>query len=146
MTPHVRLALLVLTVFAVLVLIGSMVGGITGDHVAAPVGAEPEMLSLEGRVRVEVLNASGISGLARRGTERLRARGFDVVYYGNARGFASDSSLVLDRVGDPDHAARVAEALGIEIVRTLPDTTLYLDVTVVLGSDWEGAEQAGPRP
>jgi hypothetical protein len=131
------LAALVLAVFAVLVLIGSMVAGMAGAGGEPPVAEEQEMLRLEGRVRVEVLNASGIPGLARRGTEHLRARGFDVVYYGNASGFGGDSSLVLDRVGRPEEAERVAREMGVREVRSVPDTTLYLDVTVVLGRDWE---------
>ncbi len=103
-----------------------------------------------GRVRVEVLNAGGAPGMARRATERLREKGFDVVYYGNARTFGRDSSLVLDRVGDVRAARSVADALGIRRVRSLPDSNLYLDVSVLLGTDWspaparsEGSKAAG---
>jgi len=102
------------------------------------------------RVRVEVLNAGGASGMARKATERLRERGFDVVYFGNARTFGRDSSLVIDRVGDVRTARSVADALGIRRVRSLPDSNLYLDVSVLLGTDWtpaparpEGEENAG---
>jgi hypothetical protein len=94
----------------------------------------------ERRIRVEVLNAAGIPRLAQRGTDQLRDGGFDVVYFGNARGFHRDTSLVLDRVGDPAAAAAVAEAIGIERVRSEPDTSLYLEATVVLGRDWVGVE------
>jgi len=97
------------------------------------------------RTRVEVLNAAGRAGLARAATERLRAQGFDVVYFGNASGFGRDSSIVLDRAGDPAAAAAVAKALGIPTVRSEPDPGLYLEVTVILGLDWPPEEPRSPR-
>jgi hypothetical protein len=134
-------ALLALAVVAVLVLAASMVLGMRGGNAPAPVvEADPGIPGRDG-IRVEVLNASGLAGVARRGTERLRATGFDVVYYGNAVGFPPDSSVVLDRLGKPEAAAAVGRALGISSVRTAADTTLYLDVTVVLGADWAAASQ-----
>jgi hypothetical protein len=93
------------------------------------------------RIRVEVLNAAGIPRLAQRGTDRLRELGFDVVYYGNASGFHADTSLVLDRMGDAAAAAAVAEAIGVQRIRTAPDSTLYLEVTVVLGTDWQATDE-----
>jgi hypothetical protein len=126
------------TVLLVLLLAGSLVAGLRGGRPAdtapppAP-GAPPRA----GRVRVEVLNAAGIPGLARTVTDRLRDRSFDVVYFGNGRGFSPDTSLVLDRAAHPDAARQVADALGIHRVLSRPDSTLYLDVTVVLGKDWE---------
>jgi hypothetical protein len=89
-----------------------------------------------GRVRVQVLNATRTSGLARTATDVLRDRGFDVVEMGNARGFSPDSSVVLDRVGHVEPARQVADALGIRRVESKRDSNLVLDVTVVLGSDW----------
>lgn len=88
------------------------------------------------QVRVEVLNGAGTSGLARDATQRLRTGGFDVVYFGNASAFDRGRSVVLDRVGDPARARAVAASLGIDSVASAPDSTLLLDVTVVLGDDW----------
>ena len=50
------------------------------DIVAIPNLPHPDL----GRVRVEVLNAGGVPGMASRATDHLRESGFDVVYYGNA--------------------------------------------------------------
>jgi hypothetical protein len=86
--------------------------------------------------RIEVLNASGRTGLARAATDRLRGGGFDVVYFGNASGFTGDSTLILDRVGDDAVARAVARYLGLGTVRTQRDTTLFVDATVVIGRDW----------
>ena len=89
-----------------------------------------------GRVRVEVLNAGGREDMARLATDHLRDRGFDVVYFGNAETFGQDSTIVLDRAGRPRAAAAVGQALGTDWVESQPDANLYLDVTVLLGSEW----------
>lgn len=87
------------------------------------------------RVKVEVLNASGQRGLARRATFALRDGGFDVVRFANDPVFR-DSTLVLSRSGRDDWAQLVARALGGARVESRPDTSRYLDVTVLLGRDW----------
>lgn len=91
------------------------------------------------RVLVEVLNGGGRTGMARRATDLLRDRGYDVVYWGNAASFDHETSVVLDRVGRPELARAVARHLNIRRVRSEPDSNLYLDVTVVLGTAWEPA-------
>lgn len=102
------------------------------------------------RMRVEVLNGGGESGVAREATVLLRDHGLDVVYYGNAETFSSDSSVVLDRVGQLDAARKVADALGIRAVRSQPDSNLFVDVTVRLGPEWKDPARTGveepPRP
>jgi len=87
------------------------------------------------RIRVEVLNATRVRGLARRATMHLRDRGFDVVNVGTARE-ARDSTLVLDRSGHAEWAALVARALGGAQVDQAPDSSRYLDVTVLVGATW----------
>lgn len=137
-----RIGMLALAVLA-LVALGLAALVLVGRGAGEPEGAAAsgETGPAERRIRVEVLNAAGIPRLAQRGTDRLRDRGFDVVYFGNARGFHPDTSLVLDRVGDLEAARAVADALGVTQVRSAPDTSLYLEVTVVLGKDWEQAQE-----
>ena len=96
----------------------------------------------EDRVRVEVVNAGGVSGLAGQATDRLRDAGFDVVGFRNAPEWTDDSSQVLDRVGDIQMAEAVAKALGIGNVLSQPDTNLYVDVSVMLGGEWSAPEAA----
>lgn len=126
---------LVITLLLVLVLIGSLVAGLGGGEEQAPITG-PDVDLPDDRVRIEVLNAAGVSGLARAATVRLRAAGFDVVFYGNATGFDRDTSWVIARTGNGAMAAEVAEAAGIERTRAEPDSTRYVDVTVVIGRDW----------
>ncbi len=86
------------------------------------------------RIKVEVLNATNVPGLARKATLFLRDRGFDVVETANSTQKRANT-LVLDRSGHPDWAALVGKALSAK-VEARPDTTRYLDVTVYLGDDW----------
>jgi hypothetical protein len=92
---------------------------------------------------VEVLNGGGESGVAREATGLLRDLGLDVVYFGNAETFSSDSSVVLDRMGRLDGARKVADALGIRAVQSQPDSNLFVDVTVRLGPEWKDPAQTG---
>ncbi len=94
-------------------------------NVTAPAGV---------RIKVEVQNATATRGLARQATLYLRDRGFDVVSFGNASE-RRDSTLVLDRSGHADWAALVAAAMKAR-VESRPDTSRYLDVTVLVGGDW----------
>ena len=87
------------------------------------------------RIRVEVLNATRVRGLARRATMHLRDRGFDVVSVGTSSD-ARDSTVVLDRSGHPEWAALVARALGGARVEQAVDSSRYLDATVLVGASW----------
>ena len=86
------------------------------------------------RIKVEVLNATKVRGLARKATFYLRDRGFDVVAMGTAREQRA-TTLVLDRSDHPSWAALVGRAFNAR-VEARPDSSRYLDVTVLLGSDW----------
>ena len=125
---------LVLIAFVVSFLSGIAGGGprVTGD---AQQGGE-RLDRIGPRVRVEVLNASGVVGLARRATEHLRDQGFDVVYIGNADRSDLRTTLVVARTTNVEAAQRVAAALGADSVTVEPDPELYLDVSVHLGQDW----------
>lgn len=89
-----------------------------------------------GRPRVQVLNASSRPGLARRATRYLRARGFDVVEFGNAPAREDTLSRVADRGGGGGAARALADSLRIRRITREPDSLLLLEATVVLGRDW----------
>ncbi|HEY2850296.1 MAG TPA: LytR C-terminal domain-containing protein [Gemmatimonadaceae bacterium] len=86
-------------------------------------------------VRVEVLNATDTKGLARRAMLVLRSAGFDVVFFGNTTERA-DTTRVLDRSGHADWAALAARAMGRSRVEEIPDSSRFLDVTVLVGRNW----------
>jgi len=71
-------------------------------------------------------------------TDFLRGRGFDVVEIGNYAGDL-ERTLVIDRTGNRDAAVRVAQSLGLPEERVVQkiDRTLYLDVSVYIGKDYQ---------
>jgi uncharacterized membrane protein len=93
------------------------------------------------RVKVQVVNATRVRGLARRATHALRDRGFDVVEV-STTAEQRDSTLVLDRSGHPDWAGRAARAMGGARVDARPDTSRYLDLTVLVGRTWRPPAEA----
>jgi hypothetical protein len=102
---------------------------------AAESGGEP--VPGQPVVRVEVLNGAGRAGLARVATAALRDAGYDVVFFGNAPAFDTDSSVVIDRVDRPELAEAVGAAAGIGRIRSEPDPGRQVEATVLLGRDWE---------
>jgi hypothetical protein len=131
---------LIIALGIVIAFAGSLIFGLRGPHEREPsqdnVGAAkpPSAVVHDTRAKVEVLNGSGKSGLAKLATEQLRDAGFDVVQFGNGK--FTEKSYVLDRVGKLNLATTVAQSIGITDVRTAIDTTRYVDATVVLGKDW----------
>ena len=125
-------------ILALLVLIGLGWGGwrlLRGstsdlDHDAPADAKAPEGT----RIKVEVLNGTRTKGLARRATLYLRGRGFDVVGAGTETE-ARATTIVYDRSSHPEWARLVARALNAPVVNK-PDSSRYLDVTVILGADW----------
>ena len=148
MGRYLRVAILGLVALGVILLLGSSVmqwipeETASGGPVFSP--AQDPQDAQEVRITVDVRNAGGIDGMARAATDYLRGAGFDVVGLGNARSFDQETSVVMDRVGDPDAAARVAEVLGIDSVTSEPDPNLFVDVTVRLGAAWTIPKEPEP--
>lgn len=90
-------------------------------------------------IQLEVLNGCGIPGMATRFTDSLREYGFDVVETGNFDHFNVERSFVISRSGQMENALRVAKAIGIPENNVLIEeaTDFYLDVTLIIGADFE---------
>lgn len=142
MTSRMRRSLLGLGV-AVLLVVGATIAVGRERRADSASGSLMEASGPKERVRVQVLNAGGVTGLAREATGHLRDAGFDVVEYGDASSWDRDSTWVVDRVGRPDVAHAVAVALGIDKVRSELDPDLFVDVTVLLGREWTPDGPAG---
>ncbi|MFC1619791.1 LytR C-terminal domain-containing protein [Candidatus Neomarinimicrobiota bacterium] len=93
---------------------------------------------LEDRIEVEVLNGCGIPGVAEQFTDYLRDRGYDVVRFTNAQRYDYPRTLVVNRGTEFTQARLVAQTMGVEsnAVENMPDPSLQLDVTIVLGQDY----------
>ena len=108
-------------------------GGGAGEEEPPAQGAPVRRVVPVGtRIRVEVLNTTTVRGQARRVTLYMRDAGFDVVTYAG-QGPARDSTLVLDRTGHPEWARMASEALGGAPVESRPDSTHFVDLTILVG-------------
>lgn len=89
-------------------------------------------------IQVEVRNGCGVTGLAAEMTQYLRRQGFDVVEVGDHSSFDQKRTVVVDRVGDPEAAKKVAHALGLSEDRVVREVRLdyYLDASVIIGQDY----------
>ena len=89
-------------------------------------------------VVVEVLNASGVPGGAKRAAFLLRDRGFDVVDWSNDPSGRRGQTLVIDYTNKPEAAERLARVLGgAQIERGKDSLDRGLDMTVRLGSSYK---------
>lgn len=138
MAEKLRSLLLVSMILLAGGFLGSMIGQWTSEEdSSSPIDSianlpDPGL----GRIRVEVLNAGGVSGMASLATDHLRELGFDVVSFGNASRFDQENTIVIDRSDRGELAEAVADALGVELLRDSVDLDPFLDVTVVLGKAW----------
>jgi len=124
---------------AVLVLAYAFVSSSFGPT-ADPSRAENPAALVGETIQVEVRNGSGVTGLAAQTTHFLRRRGFDVVEVGDHSSFDQQRTVIIDRVGDPASAERVAAALGLSSEHVEQDIRpeFYLDASVIIGLDYEG--------
>ncbi|MBL7973642.1 MAG: LytR C-terminal domain-containing protein [Candidatus Kapabacteria bacterium] len=88
-------------------------------------------------IQVNVVNASGEQGVAKKAMDYLRHRGFDVIEISNSSE-QQTTSEVLDRVGDSIMVHQVAYAMGISSshISTELDTNMYLHATILIGTDY----------
>jgi len=89
-------------------------------------------------IQLQVLNGCGVSGIADRFTDYLRANKFDVVNSGNYSSFTIEETLVIDRIGNLANANKVAQSLGVNkknVIRQL-NKEYFLDVSVIIGKDY----------
>ncbi len=103
----------------------------------------PNVVNDERPLVVEVLNASGIKGLALRVTQYLReqnAKGLlriDVIQYDNYPS-VQDESFIVDYSGKQVQVSQASQALGIRgEIRSEKSTTAICDTRIVLGKDFK---------
>lgn len=91
---------------------------------------------------VEILNGSGVTGLARGAAPVLQSFGFRVARVANADHHGYAATEVIDRRGRLEVAQRVADLMECGTARTVPhaeaDADSEIDVTVILGGDFNG--------
>jgi hypothetical protein len=99
------------------------------DEGPAPLGDE---------IKIEILNGSSNPGQAQSLRNYFVEYGFNVVHFGNAMRDDYERTMVVDRLGRPSLAKRIADIINCKEVYTRVDETLLVDVTVIIGNDFEG--------
>lgn len=92
-------------------------------------GIDPEMLAA---TAIEVLNGSGVPGLARQIALRLERLGFRIVRIDNAP-TQTETTTIIDRAGRPQIARLLAEILGRDRITHQPGSGP--DITIVVARD-----------
>jgi hypothetical protein len=105
---------------------------------------KPELVAKTGpdsirRIRIEVLNGCGVSGVAEKVGRYLREAGFDVMTWKNADSFNYPETMVIDRTGNLENARRVANAMGLRthIQQIVHDPYRIEQVAVIIGRDYD---------
>ena len=89
-------------------------------------------------IQLDVQNGTGENGVASEFTEYLRKNNIDVVEMGNYNSQDIEKTIIIDRSGDINKAKKVAYTLGVNernIIQQI-NNSLFLDVTVVIGKDF----------
>ena len=94
-------------------------------------------------LRIQLLNATGVSGLALRTGEGLRSWGVDVLDRGNAPPWPFNETLILVRGRQLESAEQLGRYLGGVPVILQRREDLMLDATLVLGQDWRRYDWPG---
>ena len=124
----------------ILIIINIILGYSTFNAASIKFGLSDNALydSTKMKIQVEVLNGCGVSGVADKLTDYLRANRIDVVNLGNYRSFEIENSIVIGRNNKIKNAELIAALVGLDensiIQQINPD--YLLDVTFILGKDY----------
>ena len=145
-SSRVATAVLVLTLCAVLVFVGSAVlkmfrgradNGAGRAFASAPARDE-QAEAARSAIRVEVWNGSGLSGVGQKVAEALKDGGFRVVDTRNADRSDYGTTLIVDRKGDRRNVEEVVRYFHGGHPLLMTSTAALADVRVVVGRDYEG--------
>lgn len=89
-------------------------------------------------LRVEVLNGSGANGIAKKTAQYLKDSKLDVIIISNAKYDTISQTIVIDRMKENRaYAKYVAAKLHCSNIADVIDSSLYVDVTVIIGKDYK---------
>jgi len=96
-------------------------------------------------VEVRVLNGCGVPGASRKMTQHLRDLHFDVVAMENAEHFNYQNTVVINHTNRQEVGRTLAEAIGCSRLSMQADDLALVDLTVILGKDWEKFLSSSPK-
>jgi hypothetical protein len=86
---------------------------------------------------VQVLNGCGVEGAAKRVTDFLRSKDFDVKETKSAPSFNYESTMIISRTADMNLAKGIGKLLKTDKVILMRVENPMYDVTVIAGPDFE---------
>jgi hypothetical protein len=97
-----------------------------------------------GRLRTRILDGTGEQGIASEAASVLAPAGAEINIIGNANNFDHDETVVTyyDRA-EEEKAQRLLDALGVGRLVLREDATDTVDVSVIIGSDFDPANAPG---
>ncbi|SHI50498.1 transcriptional attenuator, LytR family [Geosporobacter subterraneus DSM 17957] len=102
-----------------------------------PVNKIEDLREFKSDVTIEVLNGSGISGLATDVSNKLKAEGYNIVNVDTVKGIKYNQTHIYDRKNKMTEAKKIAKLLNVKEV----EKDIYLeaeaDVTIIVGSDYK---------
>lgn len=119
---------------------------------AIAVLASDDTSVLERIYALEILNGTGIQGLAKNTSELYQSFGYDVVNIGNADG-SVEKTILIDRIGNPSVAKIAAQIIRCKNIQTAKisegnedyGSETNVDFTLILGHDFNGYSVIGKR-
>ncbi|MCK4575114.1 LytR C-terminal domain-containing protein [candidate division WOR-3 bacterium] len=127
----VRITIFILT-FLLLSILASMILRFAKKEKRLPYNVSVEY------PRVEVLNGCGVDNLAYKVSMFLREKGFDVVEISNVKESNVERTIIIERVDKNMKNAKILRKIvNCPNMTTMIDSTLFLEVTLLLGKDYK---------
>jgi hypothetical protein len=86
-------------------------------------------------IKVKVLNASGVPGIAKKIRQLLVREGVSVVEFGTYPDVVLEESVIINQKGDIDSVKKISELTGINRIYHIIDTTQLHSVLFIAGKD-----------
>lgn len=86
--------------------------------------------------QIQILNGSGVSGVAEDMRNFLTEKGFDVVEFGNADSWNYPQTLIIARTKNTAVARDIAKLLDTPNWFPLLDSSYLVEATVIVGQDY----------
>lgn len=100
-------------------------------------GAEDEAIP-----KIKILNATDISGLARKVRNTLNMEGYNVVEFSTSPYGKMNKSVIISKKGDSAFVKQISELTGIPTVYYIIDNSLLYNTLIILGEDMANGEYA----
>ncbi len=118
-----------------------MLGSLQDDVETTPKGIvgnlikKTEEQEIMNKATVEVLNGSGVPGLATKVAKKLKDEGYNVVNINNINGMKYSQTHIYDRKNKASEAKKIAKIIGVKDIETDLHADAEAEITVIVGSD-----------